>query len=620
MKLNKIKISLAILILFLVAGAIFYYFSSNKGFSYEFRWKKGYSYIYTLKFRKAGNAMILSSTESGDVSPEQAGGVASMETDIIFNIYDKKDGFYYIGASFKDILHSEHRVSGRDIFKNGGERDAALLKRELLMKIDSSGNIVKFLHKKEESEFFVNIMRLVLSKLQVTISSEYREDAGIIKWKVDDKTPEGVFASQYEIEKITDENISLSKKNEFTKIKAVQFISKKYDVSTDSDFKIILSDEGYIDSINGKEHLSATLSDGKKAYDFSHSVEFVFSELKKIEKKKNLYSDVHNLENVSPDKMTPSKYLKEKLLKNQSMGMTSFEMLETLTNFSRTGEIYKKGLFMWRTIGFLKLHPEECIKLIPLFKKEGGDSESRLLMFGILASTGHKVAQDILMELIKSSEARSDKYYKMFLQNLSFVETPEKGIVAFVEAQYKNAKKSGNLFAPSALTFGAMVKRLGINGQEDEAKKFNDIIVADLLQAKTAKKKENLLDTLGNAAVKENISVVRKFMKDKNDRVRASVANSLRQTQSEDSEKILMKLMEDRSRVVQRQSIQVLQRYKLDKGHIDKVAADIKHGLISSDSYMDALNLLMAYPQYTESVKSSLRIMKKKREPQHSPA
>jgi hypothetical protein len=220
---------------------------------------------------------------------------------------------------------------------------------------------------------------------------------------------------------------------------------------------------------------------------------------------------------------------KKSMLQQQAKGMSKQEMLTTFKVYGRTGKIHDKSLFLWRSVGFLKLHPEMIKELIPLFEDSSISSEGRMLIFGLLASVGIKEAQSTMLALLNSETAKNDPYYPLMYQHLTLLGQPEKEVVQAVEQLYNSSKDGGEYKKEAAVSLGAVAYNLRENGQTTEADRLNDTLVSDLQSASSDIDKSTLLDALGNSGDDDNFNEIAPYSaKSNSPNVRASSLNALR--------------------------------------------------------------------------------------------
>jgi len=143
---------------------------------------------------------------------------------------------------------------------------------------------------------------------------------------------------------------------------------------------------------------------------------------------------------------------------------------------------------------------------------------------------------------------------------------------------------------------GAITKRLFQNGKDEQAEEYNDILVADLASADSEDRRIIALDTLGNVGIEENNTEILKYIDlQHSPRIVASAINALRNTQSSQTEQVIVKHTGTKEVLIQKQAIQTLKNYDLKEEHLNKVLENVKNGNMMANNYLDAVALVTKY-------------------------
>ncbi|MCK5809311.1 HEAT repeat domain-containing protein, partial [bacterium] len=296
------------------------------------------------------------------------------------------------------------------------------------------------------------------------------------------------------------------------------------------------------------------------------------------------------------------------MLQQQARGMSRQEMLTTFKVYGRTGKIHDKSLFLWRAVGFLKLHPEMIKDLFPLFEDSATSSEGRMLIFGLLASVESSEAQAAMLKLLGSETALNDSHYPLMYQHLTLLKKPDAAVVAKIEETYNNEKDEGDFKEEAALSLGAVAYNLRNNNQAEAADRLNEKLVSDLKSATTNKDKETMLDALGNSGDNDNFDEVSGYADASNSpQVRASALNALRRTDSKEATSLLIDMVEDSEPLVKKQAMNSLAHHELDDDSLAELEQKIINGSFSGSEYLDLLNLLSRFQKSSpQAVKNIL--------------
>jgi len=292
-------------------------------------------------------------------------------------------------------------------------------------------------------------------------------------------------------------------------------------------------------------------------------------------------------------------------------GLTPGKLEHLLYDLNRN-KIYKEkeiGNLVWRAHGLLGLNPELATLFQKLFEDESVSSHTKKIMFTILTSHSTPEIQKVVRDLLNSDSVKNDKAYVHMIQEVSMIKKPEKETIEAIAEKVKETPHGDEKFA-SAYTLGAMINNLYGRGKDNDAKKFNEIIVNELLSSENNMEKQRLLVALSNAGVKENIDVVKKFIKEKDPETRLSAAMALRKTDTKESEELLLKLMSDQDKNVQNTAILMLSKYSNSEDQLISIKRKIEKGEITSESYHITLTLLSKnrkrYPQMINSICKSM--------------
>ncbi len=574
----------------------------HNGFSATFNLKPGYNYIYSLDYSSGTEANF----SAVDANGETMSSHFTCELDVILHIHSKDEKDYSADLSFDNISHCTLNFPSQGIDAKSDVMRQILIGRRAFVNFDRKGRIGRIAFAKNEDITFKSVAKLLIGELQVNLGSAKNS------WELEETDQYGVYYSKYTVNKLESNGMEIEKKKlNYKKLLPFSGNLKNASQENNSVINIVLSREGYIDSIKGRVSVNVAGENEKGKFEMNNEFTLVLKEIKKytgkMEPRGGKYTTESKLGVIDiNDKMT------ESLNRSQAKEMTATEFRNTIRKYASYDRIYDNGLFWWRASGFLKLNPSFSSELVKLFREEGMSSNARLALMGILGSVGHREAQEAIRSIVSSDEAKADRLYPIFLQNISLVKDPDKDTVKFMESLYSQARTTGKLRSSTALTVGAVSDNLKKSGNMDEAKRLNDILVSDLKNAKDDKEMEYMLDSLSNSGFAENIEVVKEYESNKNPRIRASVVNAVRKTQTEESEKILFKMASDKETLVQRQAIQTMGQYKLTSKHLEDVEKGIESGKIHDSCYMDVIHLLLSYPKEEKVLKNTLLEMKKR--------
>jgi len=472
MKMRK-RIFVAAAIAALVIVAVLIVMNRKKAENdFAFEWKPGTQYAYSLKYKSENSASVFKPGKTVG-EPDIMVATTVFDTTLLFKTYERKRDSYLLGVSITDIKKAELSFAGNNILKDEDTLRTVFTNQEAIIKINSAGNIQSIYFSKSANPVFENIIKMLLGDIQTNISKQFA-------WEAMEKNNTGTVMAAYIAYEFDSDEIKVKKEKKlYTTMPVLKMHrARKHTQATSALFNISLNRNGYLGNLSGKESVKVTDTKGRRLFLDKKSIAMKLVKISEFENKgAKLYSKLSLMKDDKLGTVKLGKDSRKNMLQQQSKSMTKKEMLETLDHFARTGKIYKKDLFLWRTAGFLKLHPEASFDLVPVFKDKNTNSDARMLIMGVLASVGHKEAQAAILQIIGSDAAKGDKFYPILRQNLAFIEKPGKEIVDYVADNYRESRKSGKLKHSSSLTLGAVTKRLYENGQKEEADRFNDIII-----------------------------------------------------------------------------------------------------------------------------------------------
>jgi hypothetical protein len=594
----------AIFAVFALSVILYLYYKGTSG-KFLFNYKTGFRYTYSIHYKSETATSILSPDKTSEI--EIISGKMDYDLDFVLRPVMQKDNKVFIGFSFINMRNIYFLYSGENLFEDKRVQEEAYSGKEAFFAMDDKGVISDIYFFKGESILFKSAVKLFLGEIQIILKETLDE------WISFENTQYGKTESKYTFIKSAADKIILEKTRiAYPAVNNLTIDQRLTTQNANGKWEIFLDRSGHLQSFSGKEELTVTDRNGRNAFhlktDFTLKLKSVEKDTATLQYEENFFR-----------KMTPSvigtiefdKKMEEEALKNRAKEMTRSEMLKTLKTFSEEGEIYNQQMFWWRVSGYLKLYPERSADLVDLFKEKGFDSKARLFIVGILASVGHSEAQKAMRDIIVSDEAKNDGLYVMMLQNFSLLENPDKGTVDLVKSIYDDAFAQKNIIrAASSLTLGALAGRLNSDDNAAAAHTINEKLLLNLRYAEDDKEKEYLLDALGNTRIESNIKIASKFIDNRKDEIRASVANAVRNNQTPESENILFKLTQDDKTIVQRQALSALNNYRLEEDHFKKINEQIRSKKIGDNLYLDVVQLLMKYPDKIEDNKDMLEYMR----------
>ena len=227
----------------------------------------------------------------------------------------------------------------------------------------------------------------------------------------------------------------------------------------------------------------------------------------------------------------------------------------------------------------------------------------------LLASTGNETAQNVMLNLLSNNNMSNTEEFDMLLQRFSFVQNPTENTMSFINKIYLEKKENieNKSKYAAAYSLGAAVWNLFDSGNKETATHYNEILLDDLKNSNTTFNTEKLIRSIGNAGMESNIDIISKYTNDENAEIRAATALSLRKTQTEESEKLLLDLVKDKNVNVQQSAIRSFLDYKSNPNILTQLNELISIQAIDKSIYPDIVSLVTKDLTYKNEVKSILQ-------------
>lgn len=591
---KKLRLIVFLIALMLLGGFLMYRILFSPPL---IEWNFGKRHAFSLEYRSDSYNYFV----NPHGSDEKMAGQFDCRMD--FSLYPVKkldDGNMLVEFSFDEIEKCSFIFNGKNLFYDQATKDAVFSGRKAALVITPEGKIPDIRFRKNEEQVFMSTVKLV--------AAYFRTNTRPAKNAAFEQDQNGSYKAVYSVDKNGGSCRITKKFNEYLSLLAFPSGISEYmqehsvSISHVVENKMIKAGEG---------HQQTAVYNNENILIFRFEMDFTLelTGISDADKSPRL-SDFSEMKSSGIGTVEMSENTQRKILEQQTKGITSSEMLKTLREFGINGKIGDKQLFIMRTVAYLKLYPERTKDLIPVFNENGFSSEGKILVMGLLASSGDSKAQEVMRTLLKSDAAKTDELYPLLLQNISLLENPDTITMDFAEKLYKTSKESGKLVSSSSLIVGSVAGKMMKQGNTAEGKKLNSMLVKDLDEAENPEKAEKLLNAIGNAGIADNVKKAAEFAESVNPRIRASVANAVRNTQTEESEKMLLNMLSDKENIVKIQAINTLAIYSLNENHLLQIKDRLHDNTLDPDQYYYLLGLLKKYTKSNpEIVKESLEEM-----------
>ncbi|HSW59287.1 MAG TPA: hypothetical protein VLJ60_00735 [bacterium] len=578
-----------------------YWFFFMHGAPLKWEIDKRYSFSFNYK-SKSFNHFVNPQGSDRKVS-------GNFKCDMAFSIYPLKkmdDGNVLAEFSFDRIGECFFLFNGDNLFANPAAISTIFTGRKAAIVLTPDGNITDTRFSKNEDQVFMSTVKLVASYVRTNASS--------VEVPVE-HDQNGSYKAVYSKTKKDSATLITKKFDKYLTLLA--FPSGITENRQDHNVNIIHTVEKRLLK-NAKGSQKTAMYNQDKTLIFSLEMDFTL-ELTKVSDENNSIRliGLSNMRSSGIGTVEISKETERKLQEQQTRNLTSTEMTDTLANFGFNGKIDDKKQFIWRAAAYLRLYPERTEDLIPLFNAEGFSSEGKILLMGLLTSSGHEKAQEVMRTLLSADAAKNDKLYPLLLQNISMLDNPDRQTMSFVENLYAQSKLSGKLESTTSLMVGSVAGKMMQQGDTLNGMRLNNTLLKDLDNAKTPDKAEKLLDALGNASIADNIKTAIEYSGSVNPRIRATVANVVRNVQTPESERLLLDLLDDKENIVKMQAVNTLGMYALKEEHLEHIKEKLRDDTLGPDQYYYVLGVLKKYEKSNSGIVEK-SLVEMSRRPMHA--
>ncbi len=292
---------------------------------------------------------------------------------------------------------------------------------------------------------------------------------------------------------------------------------------------------------------------------------------------KNLAQSITNEE--SPDER----------LARQVGGLTPAEMFSGVMLYTGSHRKQEGNVWFRRAVGLLRQQPELASDVEKFIVEHEKMPAHVGMAVDLLANAGTSQSQTALEHVIAHTRENNVMMAASITQHATLIPNPSPHMVDVIAKNM--ADPNGNVRSASALSVGALSRRLAQNGHGAEAAAHVQSLMSQLNTAQ-GPQASVMVRALGNAALPECRDVIIAKSIDADVSVRRSVASALRDLQHTDSENILLNLMVDPAPSVQRQALVTLSNYELTTAHFELIHRAIMNDSFATGAYGAVLNLL----------------------------
>jgi hypothetical protein len=265
--------------------------------------------------------------------------------------------------------------------------------------------------------------------------------------------------------------------------------------------------------------------------------------------------------------------MRKALLENLVGKLTFEQVAAALRDLQDPRILSDRGEFVSRTAALLRLHPERCAELVPLFDAAKSD-QMRAQILDILASAGSAEAQAAMRRMLElPNSTRDPKIFQQLYPRLGLAGTPTPETVKYVLDGHAAALHAGDVQGRQlrAYTLGTLASR---TKDPQAAALMVDVLVDDVTNAADSRDLRHAYRALGNTGDPRALEVVREGLSSKDTDVRASAAVALRRVPGAEAQKTLSSLLAgETDRDVQRALLDALKSRPLSSESLTALRA-----------------------------------------------
>jgi hypothetical protein len=571
-------LGVAILIAALVIGQAS---TPVQGNAFRFDYPEGRRFTYRLDYQ-AESALKVGAGEKSKI----LSGKVDLGGELVLRGLGKR----MVGLSLQKLTRHQIVLLDHEAFADLAKAQALLTGHEALLELSPHGDVISVSFRPEDPLVFKNLIQTLVGELQILVREGER-------WTVDERTQRGVASAAYAIAGEDDHALQLTKERlGYRNLVGVGEIGAEPELT--SSFRATLLKAGQLDELTARERLQ-----GNSTVSFELKLKLVDEAAFEV-----AAADVAGqTQKVAPAELVQDTGVEARMLEDQIDGLTEAVLFDNVRLYALGAPIKDHNHFLIQAVALLQKYPELCPKLAELFKDPSTNTRGRAFALDLLANAGTPAAQAALRDALGSPAALSDKNYDVLFSRFSLVRQPTPETVQFVDETYRQAPAERRVTAAYAL--GSTAGALHHGGQEAEAAPALARLMADLSAAKTAKEESDLLISLGNAGVVENVPALIVHAASSSADVRQATAMALRKTQTAQAQAALLDFAFDPAPAVQQEAFRVLPRFKLDGVARRQLLDGVLAGRVSMKSYNELVTLLAPYLEQDPGVREVFQFL-----------
>ncbi|HEY8211189.1 MAG TPA: HEAT repeat domain-containing protein [Myxococcaceae bacterium] len=525
-------------------------------FAFQYRWPTGTEYRYHFHWtsQQRGRSPLPG-------APELTAGV-DLEGDLVVRAIAQRDGAAQLALSFDRLQRVEGSIQGQPM----ALAPEGLGGRVAVAEVGPDGAVRAFRYRPEDPASFKTLASGVLLQGMFPLPADGSlEQTG--RWTATERGELGIVRAELVATDDAPPTIARTRTayEQFDLVPSAPAPAHRLD----STAVLTLSPEGHVRAVRAHEAVDLDEGPGGTLLHATSTFELTLTGAGRFDA---AAVEVAGLSEVHARGARPAAdpARERQMLQLRAGGMTMDSLEDDLLTRVVGGRLPDMNAWFDRAIGVLRLNPERCAELAPLFARPELAPQTRALILDLLAAAGHPQAQAVLRELIDSPAARRSQDEQVALvQRLSLVKAPVADTLRFAIDHHRDER--GPVKSAAAYALGSV---LGRSGELDPALvgEARRALLEPLRAARTREDRVTLLRAIGNAGLAEAQPELLAAARSDDLEVRLAAAAGMRKVRSPECTAALLQLAGDRYGFVQVAALDGLRGRDLGAAELEALA------------------------------------------------
>lgn len=498
-----------------------------------------------------------------------------------------------VALRFEALPTHDWTVLGQPLLPDEGAVAAQVLAHEAFVDLTPGGGVRALRFRPGTPAFFRNLVRLVLSELQVE-RADADGAAAADGWTVAEPTRHGLAATRYAATRLDDGGERLVKRREgYRRLRSVPDSSGAADApQVDGETTVEVAPGGWLRRVEGHERVSAARRDGVAVLTADSTFRAELLDVRPApggdvgDPRDEELDPPEALDGVSTDAGTAAR--QHRALRID--GLTPKELVQTLERHAPSGELPAHERFLWRATGLLRERPELCADVRALAERADMTPQGRALLLDVLVGAGSHEAQAALRAALAAPTVQAERRYALLYQRIGLLSHPDAETAALAAARHD--APGPETWGAAAHALGAVAGRLAHVGDPDRARTLAGPLVRALRATPEPARAVVLLGALGNAGLPEHGTLVAGWTDHADPAVRYAAVDALRKLRDDGSRGALVERAADPDGEVARRALRSLLQTGLEGDDRARLRALVEQRRVAEESYDTLVSLL----------------------------